>query len=333
MRVLQVSGPATGGIGRHMKQLQAGLAAQGLESVVAPPVRVRPGSVAAVIAQLRRGKFDLVHCHGFQGGAVGRTAAAMCRLPAIVTIHNTLQVSGAARGCARAAEGMLRRRTSYWVAVSGYLRNYAWNVLGVPDDRTEVIVNGVDAPPELPPWHAGPVVGIVARLIPSKGVDTFLRAVQLLRPEVPELKAVVVGDGPAKHELKYLTRKLGLENTVEFLGYCDDVPSVLKRMSVFVLPTRSEGLGLSVLEAMAMGVPVVATAVGGVPELVSHQHTGLLVGTEDFGAVARSVRRLLRDRELAEALRGAAFYQVAREFSTQRMIDRTLDVYRRVIHG
>jgi glycosyltransferase involved in cell wall biosynthesis len=333
MKVLHVAGPNSGGIASHIRQLRQGLAVRGVESALAPPATVRPNSLVQVARELKRGRYDLVHCHGFQGGAVGRVAARMLGIPALVTIHNTLQAGGIAGRCAILTENMLRSCTAKWVAVSAFLRNYAWNVLKVPDERTEVIANGIDMPQELPPWSSGPVVGVVARLVPSKGVDVFLRAVQLLRPEIPELKAVIIGHGPAENELKYMAQSLGLKNTVKFLGHCQDVPSLLKGISVFVLPTRSEGLGISILEAMAMGVPVVATAVGGVPELVRHRQTGILVRVDEFGAIARAVKQILNNREETEAMRRAAFEHVRAKHSAAQMVERTLDVYRQVVHG
>lgn len=333
MRVLHVLGPSNGGIASHIRQLNSGLASHGVETALAPPVAARLSSVAKVARQLKRENFDLVHCHGFQGGAVGRVAARLTGIPALVTIHNTLQVEGITGHCAVLAEGLLRQHTAGWVAVSAFLRNYAWNVLKVPDERTDVIANGVDVPSSIPPWCTGAVVGVVARLIPSKGVDVFLKAVQLLRPEVPELKAVVIGDGPARDQLKYMAQSLGLQSTVHFLGHCENVVGLLKEMTVFVLPTRSEGLGISVLEAMAMGVPVVATAVGGIPELVKHKRTGMLVRVDEFGAIARAVRKILQDREESETMRQAAFQHVRANYNSDLMVERTLEVYRRVVHG
>jgi glycosyltransferase involved in cell wall biosynthesis len=282
---------------------------------------------------MQRGHYDLIHCHGFQGGAVGRTATLLTRIPAVVTIHNTLQVGGAANQFARLAEGWLNKRTAYWVAVSSFLRNYARGVLGIPEDRMEVIANGIELPPELPPWFHEPVVGIVARLVPSKGVDIFLRAIQLLRPEVPGLRAVIIGDGPARYQLKAMTHHLGLGSTVRFWGQCEDVSAHLARMAVFVLPTRSEGLGISIIEAMSRGVPVVATTVGGVPELVHHGSTGLLTPRDDYEGIARAVRQILADRGKTEAMRRAAFTHILEKFSSQCMLSRTRDLYRRVLNA
>lgn len=330
MRVLQVSGPSIGGISRHIDQLQKGLRPQGVDTALAS-IKVRPGSIASVYKELKRGQYDLVHCHGYQGGAVGRVAASMAGVPAIVTIHNTLQVSGAFNCSARWAETLMQGRTSCWVTVSSFLRNYAWQVLGVPGTKTQVIANGIDIPRELPPLSEKPVVGIVARLVPSKGVDTFLRVIQQLRTEIPDLRAVVVGDGPARGKLEVLSRKLGVEHTVRFMGHCENVSKYLEQMAVFLLPTRSEGLGISVLEAMSMGVPVVATTTGGLPELIANGSTGYLVSPDDYRAMADRVRRILEDRQKAEIFRRAAYRHVLANHSSEAMLEQTLQVYRRVV--
>lgn len=330
MRVLQVSGPSVGGISRHIEQLQKGLCPRGVTTALASIV-VRPGSIASVYKELKRGQYDLVHCHGYQGGAVGRAAASLAGVPAIVTIHNTLQVGGAVNCCARLAEILMQGKTSCWVTVSSFLRNYAWKVLGVPGAKTQVIANGIDIPGELPPLYDKPVVGIVARLVPSKGVDTFLRVIQLLRTEIPELRAVVAGDGPARGQLRVLSRELGVEHVVRFAGHCDNVSEVLQKMAVFLLPTRSEGLGISVLEAMSMGVPVVAANIGGLPELIDNGSTGYLVSPEDFRTMADQVRRILEDRQNAEKIRQAAYRHVLANHRAEAMLEQTLQVYRRVI--
>lgn len=326
MKVLHISGPARGGIASHIGYLCRELLGRGVEC---QPLTVKVGAAAVykVQKEIRRGHWDLVHCHGFQGGVVGRLAAALETVPVIVTLHNTLQVTGFLHLGARVAEKSLGRRTGCWLSVSQFLSNYASKELGIPAAKIHVIATGVEAPTALPPRCCEPVIGTVARLIPSKGVDVFLRAVQLLRPEIPGLRAVVIGDGPERKKLMALSRALGLAETVNFLGYRDDIQVQLQNLAAFVLATRSEGLGISILEAMAAGVPVVATAVGGVPELIKHTETGLLVRPEEHGAIARAVRQLLRNEAGAEAMRQTAYDYAVQRHNLERMIDSTYSVY------
>lgn len=331
MKVLHIAGPAQGGISRHIDTLSRGLLPLGVDCQLYSPARLRNGP--ALYRRLCQERWDLVHCHGFQGGAVGRIAAALADVPAIATIHNTLQISGFSRCCALAGERMLRNRTVSWIAVSTFLENYAWQRLGLPRKRVKVVANGIALPAALPPRQPEPVVGMVARLIPAKGVDVFLRALQLLRPEIPRLRGIVIGSGPEAAKLMTLSRVLGLSETVEFYGQRNDVEEQLQKIAVFVLPSRSEGLGISVLEAMAAGVPVITTPVGGLPELVRHRQTGLVAQVNDYANVARWIKELLGDPALAERLRRQAFAHVANNFSLLAMLEGTHAVYRQAANA
>lgn len=333
MRVLYISGPCAGGIRQHMAQLRQGLFARGIDVVVSPSVRVNPQGVSEIYLKLRRGQFDLAHCHGFQGALVGRAAATLARVPALVTLHNAVQVKGIEGQGLRLAEAALSRRTRGFIAVSAWLKNYAIQWLGLKEEAIEVITNGLDLPPELPPWHEKPVVGIVARLVPGKGVDIFLRSLAHLRLLVPGIRGVVLGDGPQRLRLESLAHHLGLGASVRFYGHCSDVPQRLKQMAVFVLPTRSEGLGVSIMEAMAAGTPVVASRVGGVPELVIQGQTGILVSPDDPQAIVEGVLKILDDAEFRDKIRQGAFTHLAENFAGVRMIESTYNTYQRVTHA
>lgn len=332
MRVLHISGPAQGGIAKHVALLCQGLDDLGVTTHLLAPVRLNPRQVSVVSRELKRGCWDLVHCHGFQGGAVGRLAGTLRGVPTIMTIHNTIQVTGTLRSCTKITEKILRKRTASWVSVSSFLHSYACRELRIPGEKIEIIANGVWFPATLPPRQKEPVVGTVARLIPSKGIDVFLKAIQLLRPEIPGLKGIVIGDGPLKGKLMTLSEELGLAGTVTFLGHRDDIQAQLLKMAVFVLPTRAEGLGISILEAMAAGVPVVATGIGGVPELVSHNRTGMLVRLNEHGAIARAVRQLLGEEGSAEVMRKEAYEFARNNYSVRKMVERTYSVYCRHVN-
>lgn len=168
-----------------------------------------------------------------------------------------------------------------------------------------------------------PVVGTVARLDePKKGLAVLLHAMAELsgRPGAPDWQLLLVGDGPAREPLQRLVSRLGLAGRVVFAGQRRDVPSVLPVLDVFVCPSLYEGFGIAIVEAMAAGRPVVASAVGGVPEIVVDGETGLLAPAGDAAALADSIRRLLRDPELARRM-GARGRDRARDlFSIDRMV-------------
>jgi glycosyltransferase involved in cell wall biosynthesis len=177
-------------------------------------------------------------------------------------------------------------------------------------------------------WDNVPLVGVVARLQPEKGVAAFLKAAACVAPLFPEVRFLVVGDGPFREELTALTRQLGLEQRVHFLGYRPDARALIELLDVLVVPSFTEGSPLIVLETMAAGVPVVASAVGGVPDQVQHGKEGLLVPPGAPGVLGDALLRLLRDPAYARSLGEAGRERAASEFSYATMLQRIEAVYR-----
>src|SRR5262249_34717308 len=173
---------------------------------------------------------------------------------------------------------------------------------GVPASRVRTIRNGIDLDrfSYAGPRTDGPIVA-VARLSPEKGIEGLLRAAALALRECPSLRFEIAGDGPCLSELTRLALQLGVSDRVRFLGQVRDVPGLLARASIFVLPSESEGVALTLLEAMAKGLPVVATRVGGNCEVVVEGETGLLVPARDPNALASALLRL-RDPGIALAM-------------------------------
>lgn len=160
----------------------------------------------------------------------------------------------------------------------------------------------------------------VANLRPEKCHEVLIAAAATLAPEFPDLRFQFVGGGPRRAELEGLVRERGLEQVIEFLGHREDVPSLLAAADVFVLPSRSEALPNGVIEAMAAGLPVVASAVGGLLDLVDEGRTGLLVPPENPTALGAALRDLLTDPSKASRLGATARDEVARRFSFERMV-------------
>lgn len=174
---------------------------------------------------------------------------------------------------------------------------------------------------------SGPLIGVVSRLHPSKGQDVFLRAAARVRETHPTASFVLVGgailghEGPYEDDLRRLAGSLDLNGSVQFVGHQDEPWPWLDALDVLVLPTRDEAFGAVLVEAMALGTPVVATSVGGIPEFVTNEVSGLLVAPDDPDALAASVNRLLDDEALRNRLT-AAGEAVARGFDEGRMADR-----------
>lgn len=200
---------------------------------------------------------------------------------------------------------------------------------GVPADRIHVIANGITTA-SVPANAAGrPLRTIltVANLRPEKAHDVLLRAAAQLAPSHPQLRFVIAGGGPREAELRALSSSLGLDGCVEFLGHVEDVPALLAQADAFVLPSRSEAFPNAAMEAMAAGLPVVASAVGGLLDLIEPGRNGLLVEAGDAGALAGAIASLARDRALATRLGSTAREDVVQRYSFDRMVRAFEDLY------
>lgn len=227
------------------------------------------------------------------------------------------------------------------VAVSEDLCQYLAMRVGVPANRLVVIGNAVD--PTVYDGTGGrprfreslnvpagaACVGIVARLVPVKDHRTLLRAAARVFHEAPDSCLLVVGDGPLRGDLERLARELGIAGRTRFLGHRTDVPAILPALDLFVLSSLHEGISLTLLEAMASGLAVVATRVGGTPEVVVDGHTGLLVPPGRPGLLADAIIRLLRDPRLRMEMGKAGQARVYERFGVQAMVE----AYQRLYEG
>jgi len=211
---------------------------------------------------------------------------------------------------------------------------------GVPPSRAVTIHEGIDlaraaaAPPadlhaELWLPHHAPVVGNVAALVPHKGQRHLVDAAALVVRQVPDARFVIAGEGELRAQLERQIKELGLEKHVFLLGFRPDILSIHKAFDLFVMSSVTEGLGTSLLDAMACGKPIVATRAGGMPEVVADGDTGVLVAPRDDQALAAAIVRLLKDERLRQAMGDAGGRRVRERFSSERMVQDTLDLYRR----
>src|ERR687894_2861477 len=195
------------------------------------------------------------------------------------------------------------------------------------------VVSAPEARSEEPPTglRERPLVGVVARLQPEKGVANFLKAAVRVAPQFPEAHFVIAGDGPLRQELVSLAEDLGLRDRVHFLGFRSDASELMGSLDVLVVPSLTEGSPLVTLEAMAAGVPVVASAVGGIPDQIRHDKEGLLVPPGDTDALSNALLALLRDPPRSRRLGEAGRRRVASRFSHATMVRQIEDVYRDVL--
>ena len=175
-----------------------------------------------------------------------------------------------------------------------------------------------------------PVVGNIAALVAHKGQKHLIEAAALVVKRVPDAHFVILGEGELRPALERQVRELHLEKHVLLPGFRTDVLSLLKALDIFVMSSVTEGLGTSLLDAMAAARPIVATQAGGIPEVVINEHTGLLVPPRDHERLATAIVRLLKDGGLRERLAQGGHTRVRAEFSVDRMVEETLAVYRRL---
>jgi len=224
------------------------------------------------------------------------------------------------------------------IAVSEEVRSRYAEALGVPARKLAVVHNGINVSPvvrpadpalraELVRGRPDYIVFTPARLHEQKG-HTFLLAAAV---EVPDATFVLAGDGPLRAQLEAQARELGVAQRCLFLGHRSDVPALLAAADLFVLPSLYEGLPVSVLEAMAARRPIVATAIGGTDEAVTHDSGGLLVPPRDAAALASAIRRVREDPALAGRLAAAARERVEREFSSEVMARSVMRIYGEVM--
>ncbi|MEW6201092.1 MAG: glycosyltransferase family 4 protein [bacterium] len=301
------------------------------------PVTIRKmaGEIRKVIHA--RG-FDIVHAHSRVPAWIAYFATRGEREVFVVTAHGQYAPHFGSRVMA-------------WgdrvICVSRVIRNHMVELLDTPPLNTTVIYNAIDVqeveeirrhikPPEqlkgelgLPP--DAPLIGVIARLTATKGVRHFLEALALLRREMAKLHGLVVGDGPLRNELQETAHSLGLENSVVFSGVRTDVYDILNALDVYVVPSIYEGFSLGSLEALSCGVPIVATRVGGVPEVLTDGETALLAEPRSGEALAEKVRLMLTQPELRRRLVDAGGRVVREKFSKEKMIASVAEVYQEAI--
>jgi L-malate glycosyltransferase len=204
---------------------------------------------------------------------------------------------------------------------------------GVVASRPAARQNGAALRRELGVPAAAPLIFVFSRLNTMKGLEYFIEAAALVAGKVPEARFLIVGDGAKRTELEAHAKRLGLENKVIFTGFRTDVPKLLSEAAISVLPSLSEGLSNSLLESMSAGVPVIAANVGGNPEIIEHDVSGLLVPVRDSAALAAAMGRLLDDPQLAAQFGEAGRERVATVFSMERSLGEVENLYERLVEA
>ncbi|MGQ9589587.1 MAG: glycosyltransferase family 4 protein [Planctomycetota bacterium] len=284
-----------------------------------------------LLEYLREYAPDLVHIQNRRSLALGRRVSKKLRAPHVVTVHRVPEGEPA-----RLEHPLL----AGVIAANELIREHLVNVQGLPKSLIRVIPRGVDSEELAPePGRAFPApgsgllpaLGSVGRLSSVKGHEVFLRASRIVLDRGLEAVFTVVGEGEDEARLWKLVRELKLERSVTFSPHVPDRRQLYRALDVLVVPSLRGGLGYSVLEAMAMGKAVVASAVGEILHIVQDGKTGLLVPEGDAEALAAGMERLVRDPELAEALGRAARERVVEGFDLKTMLGATAGFYEEVL--
>ena len=310
-----------------------GLLAETIEShgwpVVAlnAPGGLRPGLVWRLRRLFRERAIDIVHTHDDRPLIYGVPAGRWAGTRVIHTHHHGL-LPGTSRSQLRLTRWAGRLAHAFVTVSQDAARHLIEQ--GLPADRISTIWNGID----LDRFAftgcvaAGPVV-CVARLSPEKNIADLLRAAAIVSAKDANFRLRIAGDGPCRAELAQLAQELKLGSAVEFLGEVRDVPALLAEASLFVLPSKSEGISLTLLEAMARGLPVVTTRVGGNPEVVDPGRTGLLVPSRDPAALAAAILQVRGNAEMGRAGRT----RVETHFDAAEMVKKYETLYDRKAQG
>lgn len=290
---------------------------------------------------------DIVHTHKYKDSILATIAARCLRVPHVVRVVH---------GMPEPFHGLSSVHMSLYTIVDKFIVGwFVDRIIAVSADIERVLVqiygtarvvrihNGIDLEAvqitsarsdKRKEWHLPDtvtLVGTVGRLVPVKGHAVLLEALQILQKSNCTVNVLIVGDGPLRGYLENEVRRLGLEPVVTFAGHQVGSYDFINMMDVFVLPSLHEGIPMVLLEALALQRPVVATRVGGIPEVIEHERTGLLAEPSDASSLARLIKRMVEDPPLAVSLGTAGRTRVEAEFTARTMANKTAELYAQVM--
>ena len=309
--------------------------------------RDAPRALWDLMRHMRTERPDIVLTRGYNADVLGRLAAVLAGVPhRAVWIHHVADVDDRPRP-RRVVDRLLDSRTDRYLGVAYAQTPFLTETLGHPAEKVVVVRNGVEVdaftdlsavarePVAVPGVDGfGPVMGTVSAMRPEKDHETFLRAAAAVAVDIPDLRVLVVGDGPERERSQALARQLGIAHRTAFVGATTDVPGMLAAMDVFVLSSDAvECLPMALLEAMASGLPAVCTDIGGLREMVEEGVTGHLVPVRRPDALAAAVARLVTDPDRARAMGAAARARARAQFDRSVMVQATQDVLTDIASG
>jgi glycosyltransferase involved in cell wall biosynthesis len=305
------------------------------------PLKMRSETDALAILRLARGmrrhRCRLVHFHDAHSVAVGSAAASLAKVPLRVISRNVdfpIKKNFL-------SQLKFTKNIDVIIAVSQGIKKVLVDG-GVQPALVKVIPDGIDYSPFeeaassdylLQELNFGPndfLVGVVSHLADHKGQKYLIKATEILKVKAPQIRVIIVGEGPLRMELNKLVKQTHVEDIVFFLGFREDVPQILASLDLFVLSSYFEGMGSSILDAMASRLPVVATRTGGIPDVVVNGETGLLVPPRSPTLLAKAILKIYEDRELGRRLGQKGYEVVHHKFSAEAMAAKVILEYERI---
>ncbi|HEY7934073.1 MAG TPA: glycosyltransferase [Solirubrobacteraceae bacterium] len=332
--------PPPGGLDHDMRETVDHLAAVGVGLVgLARRGKADFWVWRQLVGLLRRERVDVLHTHKFGSNVWGSLLGRAAGVPVVIAHEHSWEYEG--RPVRQILDRhLIARRADRLIAVSREDQRRMVEVEGIPLARTMFLPNGIpraqptnncDVRAELGIEPEAPVIGSVGSLFPVKAFDVLLRATALLTRDRPQLQVLIAGEGTQHEALMALARELGVSGSVRFLGRRNDIPEVLRALNIAVCCSLSEGSPLSVMEYMRAGLPVVASAVGGVPDLIEAGVHGLLVAPSDPQALAAALAELLGDPERARTMGVRAYERQRAEFDLELMVRRIEGLYEELL--
>jgi glycosyltransferase involved in cell wall biosynthesis len=293
-----------------------------------------------LLSILRRDRIQILRADLFLANQAARILGRLAGVPVVITTHHDTDVP--MRFHRRLLERLTAPLSDAVVACSEAVRRFAIESYGLRPGLVRTVPNAIEIPEvahdpqrrdrvrrELGATRDDLLVGTVGRLMePKKGLVIFLAAARLLARDFPRVRFAVVGDGPAREALEARAAREGVSHRTVFAGLRRDVPDVMRALDLFVQPSKWEGFGITLLEAMAVGTPVVASRVGGVPEVVVDGETGILVPPGEPEPLAEACAALLRNRERAGRLGESGRARAVASFGIDRLVGELAALYR-----
>lgn len=371
IKIMQILRPAEGGMKNHVETLISNLDKEKYDTILVCPGAVAAkmnidckfynldindginpsndwAAVSTLCKLIAKEKPDLLHTHGTKASLISRLAAKRMKVPGVITtahnfIYQTPSTWLKGKLLSYLLRGHLIPEADQYISVSKALARNIIKNERIPKEKMNVIYNGIDlkqfeiildcheAKAALHLDIKEPVVGVIARLIPQKGVHHFLKMADIISKKLPGCQFLIIGSGPQRDALVDMAHNMGIAARIIFLGFREDINTLLPIINVLVIPSLSEGLSITALEGMAARRPIVAYNTGGLSEIIINEETGLLVKRGDIHALSQGVIELLIHRQKAERLGNTARNIVEKKFSLEKMVLETERVYEKVL--